>query len=93
MRVHTGTDLWTAGYRGQVANGAAIVRPPGHHAESGMAMGFCYFNNAGAHSMQCAECLADRGSLHTLLHAAALCAAVCIFCLHLLWTKSVIQES
>lgn len=28
-------------------NGAAIVRPPGHHAEGGMAMGFCYFNNAG----------------------------------------------
>ncbi|EIE24210.1 histone deacetylase, partial [Coccomyxa subellipsoidea C-169] len=33
--------------RGAVQNGAAIVRPPGHHAESGMAMGFCYFNNAG----------------------------------------------
>ena len=33
--------------RGEVANGAAIVRPPGHHAEGGMAMGFCYFNNAG----------------------------------------------
>ena len=33
--------------RGDVTNGAAIVRPPGHHAESGMAMGFCYFNNAG----------------------------------------------
>ncbi len=30
-----------------VQNGAAIVRPPGHHAESGVAMGFCYFNNAG----------------------------------------------
>ncbi len=25
---------------GMVAHGAAIVRPPGHHAESNMAMGF-----------------------------------------------------
>lgn len=24
----------------------AIIRPPGHHAESNMAMGFCFFNNA-----------------------------------------------
>ena len=47
MSDHTGTDPWNAACRGQVANGAAIVRPPGHHAESGMAMGFCYFNNAG----------------------------------------------
>ncbi len=38
--------LWMA-RRGAVQNGAAIVRPPGHHAEGGMAMGFCYFNNAG----------------------------------------------
>ncbi|KAK9862922.1 hypothetical protein WJX84_011523 [Apatococcus fuscideae] len=33
--------------RGEAANGAAVVRPPGHHAESGTAMGFCFFNNAG----------------------------------------------
>lgn len=26
----------------------AVVRPPGHHAESGRAMGFCYLNNAAA---------------------------------------------
>ena len=29
-----------------MVHGAAIVRPPGHHAESNMAMGFCFFNNA-----------------------------------------------
>ncbi|RHY21138.1 hypothetical protein DYB32_009882 [Aphanomyces invadans] len=29
----------------QARNGFAIVRPPGHHAESSHAMGFCMFNN------------------------------------------------
>ncbi|MFN8543944.1 MAG: histone deacetylase [Candidatus Binatia bacterium] len=31
---------------GQIANGFALVRPPGHHAERDRAMGFCLFNNA-----------------------------------------------
>ena len=30
---------------GEVENAFAIVRPPGHHAEPGRAMGFCIFNN------------------------------------------------
>jgi acetoin utilization deacetylase AcuC-like enzyme len=30
---------------GAVANGMALVRPPGHHAERDRAMGFCLFNN------------------------------------------------
>ena len=30
---------------GAVANGFAIVRPPGHHALPNRAMGFCFFNN------------------------------------------------
>ena len=30
---------------GQVENGFAFVRPPGHHAERDHAMGFCLFNN------------------------------------------------
>ncbi|XP_058245625.1 histone deacetylase 6 [Hemibagrus wyckioides] len=29
---------------GQVRNGVAIVRPPGHHAERDTACGFCFFN-------------------------------------------------
>ncbi len=30
---------------GEIANGFALSRPPGHHAERGMALGFCLFNN------------------------------------------------
>jgi acetoin utilization deacetylase AcuC-like enzyme len=30
---------------GEVANGFALVRPPGHHATATQAMGFCLFNN------------------------------------------------
>ncbi len=30
---------------GEIDNAFCAVRPPGHHAESAEAMGFCYFNN------------------------------------------------
>lgn len=30
---------------GELKNGLAIVRPPGHHAETSQAMGFCFFNS------------------------------------------------
>jgi len=45
------TDLVLAG---KVANAFCAVRPPGHHAESDHAMGFCLFNNVAvgvAHAM------------------------------------------
>jgi acetoin utilization deacetylase AcuC-like enzyme len=38
---------------GQLKNGFALVRPPGHHAEKRQALGFCYFNNIAI----CAEYL------------------------------------
>lgn len=31
---------------GEIRNGFALLRPPGHHAEADRAMGFCLFNNA-----------------------------------------------
>lgn len=40
---------------GAVDNAFCGVRPPGHHAESGRAMGFCLFNNiavAAAHALE-----------------------------------------
>ncbi len=30
---------------GEIQNGFALVRPPGHHAENDAALGFCLFNN------------------------------------------------
>lgn len=39
-------DAAVAVATGEARSAAAIVRPPGHHAESGMAMGFCFYNNA-----------------------------------------------
>jgi acetoin utilization deacetylase AcuC-like enzyme len=46
--VQLGVDLVMKGEATQVFCG---VRPPGHHAEQGKAMGFCFFNNivVGAH--------------------------------------------
>lgn len=38
-------NLVDAVMSGEIDNGIALVRPPGHHAEANRAMGFCLFNN------------------------------------------------
>ncbi|MBN2724348.1 MAG: histone deacetylase [Deltaproteobacteria bacterium] len=43
-----GIDMVRAIMNGSVENGIALVRPPGHHAETDLAMGFCLFNNIAA---------------------------------------------
>jgi acetoin utilization deacetylase AcuC-like enzyme len=37
---------------GEIANAFCAVRPPGHHAEPGTAMGFCLFNNVAVGALQ-----------------------------------------
>ncbi len=41
-------DLCDVALAGEVEHGFALVRPPGHHATSTRAMGFCLFNNVAA---------------------------------------------
>jgi hypothetical protein len=38
-------ELADAIVRGDVKNGFALIRPPGHHAEDDAAMGYCFYNN------------------------------------------------
>lgn len=38
-------DLTEKVISGQARNAFAVVRPPGHHAETDQAMGFCMYNN------------------------------------------------
>ena len=46
MAAGTVAEACLAVGRGDVDRAFAVVRPPGHHAVCGQAMGFCFFNNA-----------------------------------------------
>lgn len=45
LAVGAGLHLADEVLSGNLRNGMALVRPPGHHAETDHAMGFCIFNN------------------------------------------------
>ncbi|XP_076244011.1 histone deacetylase 4 isoform X2 [Calliopsis andreniformis] len=45
MAVGCVVDLALKTAMGDIKNGFAVVRPPGHHAETNQAMGFCFFNS------------------------------------------------
>ncbi|CAN8008092.1 unnamed protein product [Ixodes pacificus] len=45
MAVGSTKDLITAVVKGEVRNGMALVRPPGHHAMGSEYCGYCFFNN------------------------------------------------
>ncbi|XP_035500173.2 histone deacetylase 6 [Scophthalmus maximus] len=51
---------------GQVSNGVAIVRPPGHHAERDSPCGFCFFNTA-ALAARHAQKISNHAPLRVLI--------------------------
>jgi len=48
---------------GRLSNGLALLRPPGHHAEAGRAMGFCLYNNVAV----AARALQSSGAAERIL--------------------------
>jgi acetoin utilization deacetylase AcuC-like enzyme len=53
--VGAATTAVDAVFRGTASNAFCAMRPPGHHAETRRAMGFCYFNNAAIAALHARE--------------------------------------
>jgi acetoin utilization deacetylase AcuC-like enzyme len=47
-------------WKGRLSNALALVRPPGHHAETARAMGFCLFNNVAIGAAAARQTLGAR---------------------------------
>lgn len=56
-------ELVTAIWLGNIRNGFGVIRPPGHHAESDEAMGFCIYNNVAV----AAKCLLENHGAERIL--------------------------
>ncbi|KAI8099128.1 uncharacterized protein BX664DRAFT_320468 [Halteromyces radiatus] len=48
-------SLVDAVVEGDLKNGFALIRPPGHHAEESAAMGFCFYNNVAVAALSTLE--------------------------------------
>jgi acetoin utilization deacetylase AcuC-like enzyme len=55
-------DLTREVLAGELANGFALLRPPGHHAEADRAMGFCLFNNVAVAAKAAQNIFATRAA-------------------------------
>ncbi|MGF7159767.1 acetoin utilization deacetylase AcuC-like enzyme [Rhodoligotrophos appendicifer] len=53
--VGAATRAVDAVFNGEAVNAFCATRPPGHHAESDKAMGFCFFNNAAIAALHARE--------------------------------------
>lgn len=80
MRVNLLTSLQAvcAVLSGQVSSAFAIVRPPGHHAESQELMGFCFFNNVAVAAHAALEQPGALGSSRLLARVVTRASAAAV---------------
>ncbi|CAB1329868.1 unnamed protein product [Coregonus sp. 'balchen'] len=62
------TELAFRVAKGELKNGFAVVRPPGHHADPSNPMGFCYFNSVAIAAKQLQQKLSANKILIDVHH-------------------------